>query len=97
MDRALASSPDYIVVLLGGNSIKSRVPQRVIMREASEFYQLLNRKYMAINSRGVIVASQILLRFIRDPSNRYNCPDPDEFAKRRDKLNKKILSLRYKH
>ena len=97
LDGALAFSPDYIIVILGGNSIKSNVPQRVIMKEAREFYQLLNRKYLAINPRGVIVASQILLRFIRDPNNRYHCPDPDEFAKRRNKLNRKILSLRYKH
>ena len=48
---------------------------------------------MQVNPREVIVASQLPLRFVRNPNNRHHTPDPKTFKRLRDKVNTKLCSL----
>ena len=97
LDRILAKKPDMVLAILGANSIKTTVDPRTIMHQASRFYQTLNTKFLAINPKGIIIASQLPLRFVRGPRNKHNTPDPHTFSKIRNKINTKIVSLKTKH
>ena len=97
LDSIVAERPDIILTILGANSIKTTVDPRVVMFEASKFYKTLNEKFLAINPQGIIIASQLPLRFVRNPKNRHNTPNPKTFKKIRDKINTKIVSLKTKH
>ena len=93
-----AESPDIVLAILGANSIKLNVDPGVIMYEASKFYRTLNEKFLSVNPNGIIIASQLPLRFVRNPKkNKHKTPDPKLFKRIRDKVNTKIVSLKTKH
>ena len=98
MDDILAENPDMVIAILGANSIKLTVDPRVVMYDASRFYRTLNEKFLAVNPKGIIVASQLPLRFVRNPKkNKHKTPNPKLFKRIRDKVNTKIVSLKTKH
>ena len=97
IDNVIQCNPDFVCVIFGGNSIKKDLECDNILVSCRDFYTLLNRRYLSLNPRGIIIASQVLLRFIRDPDNKHQCPDPDTFRSYRNQLNRKINSLPTKH
>ena len=96
LDSVLSCRPDYVLVIFGGNSINAFVERDSVLDAARDFYSLLNEKLSTVNPNGKIIASQVPLRFVRKP-NKHNTPPPDEYAKFRKALNKKINCLRSKH
>ena len=96
IDKVLRCKPDIICVISGGNSIKLGVEWNKVLEDCRDFYSLLYDKYVAMNPRGIIIASQVALRFNRNPFNIHRCPDPDTFRSFRNKVNRKINSLRSK-
>ena len=97
IDALLETKPDIVIGILGAYSIKTTVHRNDILIRAREFYNLLNEKLLAINPKGIIIASQLPLRFRRDPNNRHNTPDPATFKKIRDKINAKLCDLKSIH
>ena len=93
-DNVLQSCPDYVVVLLGSNSITTDVEEAFILDQARDFYDLLTEKLKVVNSKAVIIASQVPLRFVDDPNNKFHTPSPSEYKRIRDKVNQKIKRLK---
>ena len=95
--HVLRCRPTYVCVMFGGNSIKMGINWEDVLVSCREFYRLLYDAYMAVKPDGLIIASQILLRFNRNPKNKYQCPDPDTFKAFRNLINRKINKLKTKH
>ena len=95
--NVLKCKPDFVCVMFGGNSIKMGIEWKDVLTSCREFYGLLYRKYMEVNPAGQIIASQLLLRFNRNPKNRFKCPEPIEYESFRDLINRKLNKLRTKH
>ena len=87
--------PDYILVILGGNSIKCHVSNLEIYKVAREFYSTLKGKH----PDATIISAQIELRFYK-LVNRWNCPSGDDYLTRRVAVNnfiKRLTKLDNKH
>ena len=97
IDSILSNPPDIIITILGANSIKTNVDKSVVLRNTMLFYKMLNEKFLSINPEGIIIASQLPLRFVTDPDNKHFTPDPETFKYIRDKVNTKLCNLKYKH
>ena len=94
IDWVLRCRPDYVITILGANSIKTTVSTETLYDNAWHFYDLLHSKLQAVNSRAKIIVHQIPLRFVTNGFK--NCPDPDTFKETRDKLNEKIRKFKTK-
>ena len=75
--------PDIIVVILGGNSIVNSVSNTDIRDKAIAFFQKLKE---VVEPESIIIATQVEPRFY-EPGNRFDCPEPEEFNRRRQRLN----------
>ena len=97
INDVLKCKPDFICVIFGGNSIKMGINWDDVLVSCRNFYQLLFDRFMSFNPRGKIIASQVILRFNRNPNNRFRCPDPDTFRSFRNLINRKLNKLRSRH
>ena len=93
LDEILQCCPDYVFVLLGSNSITTRVNEASILDQARDFYKLFTDKLQVLNPNAVLVASQLPLRFVEDTNNIHCTPPPEEYKRIRDKVNQKIKRL----
>ena len=84
-------NPDYIVVVLMGNSLTQNNSNSDIYAECREFYD--NLKSAAPDA--VIISAQIEARYYK-PNNKWNAPVGEEFFKRRSILNKFLCRLKQK-
>ena len=75
-------NPEYIVVILGGNSIVASKSNQEINGLATEFYQRLR----ASLPNAVIIATQIEPRYYPE-NNHFEAPPREEFNRRRVALN----------
>ena len=83
--------PDYIVVVLMGNSLTQNNSNSDIYAECREFYD--NLKSAAPDA--VIISAQIEARYYK-PNSKWNAPVGEEFFKRRLILNKFQCRLKQK-
>ena len=93
LDKVLQCCPDYIFVLLGSNSITTRVEESTILDQARDSYKLLTGKLEVINNNALLIASQLPLRFVEDIDNKHCTPPPEEYKRIRNKVNQKIKRL----
>ena len=75
--------PDIVVVILGGNSITNNKNNGDIKKEAESFFQNLR---MVTRPECITIAVQIEPRYY-EPGNHFNCPEPEEFNRRRQVIN----------
>ena len=94
IDDALVICPDAVITIIGGNSIKTTVDKKVILDNCRDFHRLVSDKLKVINPNALLCASQVPLRFNRDPTNKFNCPPPAEFKIARDFINKKLKTVK---
>lgn len=87
----LKNKPDVIVVILGGNSINRDITNYETFKKCRAFYTLLR----AEAAHATIISAQVELRFYSTP-NRFGCPPPEEFRKKRNELNKFLNRLKLK-
>lgn len=92
LKQALVDKPDIIVVILGGNSIKRDVTNFEVFKKCRTFYELLRVEAPT----AVVISAQIELRFYKTP-NRFGCPGPEDFKKKRNELNKFLNKLKLKN
>ena len=90
-DAVTTFNPEVIFVILGGNSIKIHSDALSLCREAHDFYAMLRQNFAAAR----IVSVQVELRFY-DAGNRWLCPTPDVYRRKRRTLNKYISKIKYK-
>ena len=92
-DRIERHKPDFIIVILAGNSINGKYTNADIKIQGTQFYSKLRENF----PKGVvkIVASQVEPRFYK-PGNRWNCPLEDEFKKRKSGVNNFLKKLTLK-
>ena len=95
LDSVLSASPDVVIVILGGNSISTKVEPEVLYSRAKNFYRLLNEKLLRINPSAKIIASEIPLRFVKNGFK--NTPPPEQFKFIRHRVNLKLRDCKYKH
>ena len=69
IDNALRCKPDYLIVLVGGNSITLDTVTKDLLLECRQFYELVSDKLKAVNPNAKLIPHQIPLRFIREPDN----------------------------
>lgn len=74
--------PDYLVVVLGGNSIVEDISDKELQEHCCSFFKVLRESL----PRTILIATQVELRFNKVP-NWHNAPGPEEFRKRRNKFN----------
>ena len=75
--------PDFIFVILGGNTIVNDLDSPTIKWYCRNFYVLL-RQYIPSSCK--IIASEVELRFCLS-NNRFNAPTEDTFQRKRRNLN----------
>ena len=90
----LQCHPDFVLTIMGANSISTLVTVGEVTAEASQFFYRLRNIFRTINPQGQIIASQLPLRFVRDPRNRHHTPLPKAFKRFRDRVNTKLCSLK---
>ena len=88
-EEAAVFQPDFIIVILGGNSISNNVDNYTIISQCKEFYKILRFFFQT----SVIISAQVELRFYK-PKNKFNCPCIESFKKRRSELNKCLNRLK---
>ena len=97
INTVLKCKPDFVCVIFGGNSINWEVKWDDVLDSCKAFFGLLYERFMSINPEGKIIASQVLLRFNRNPDNVHKCPDPIVYKSFRNLINRKLNKLRTKH
>ena len=90
----LQCQPDFVLTIMGANSISTLVTVGAVTAEASQFFYMLRDMFKTINPQGQIIASQLPLRFVRDPRNKHHTPSPKVFKRFRDRVNAKLCSLK---
>ena len=83
--------PDYILVILGGNDLKTDVELSQIYEDCSVFYKNLRE----ICPDSIIIASQIENRFY-ESNNRFNSPPAKTFDYLRRYFNRFLKNLPFK-
>ena len=90
-DQLKVLSPDFVVVILGGNDIKIDVDLSKIYEDCTRFYNLLRERLPS----AVIIAAQIENRFYLD-TNRFGCPPADKFDFLRRHFNRFLKNKAFK-
>ena len=93
IDNVLRCKPDIVLTIFGANSIKGEVEKKVVLENCTEFFGLLRQRVDLLCPETIIVASQLPLRFAKD-GNRFKTPNADEFKIFRDKVDKKLKSIK---
>ena len=83
--------PHYIIVILGGNDLKTSVKLGEIYKTCSEFYKILRNFF----PDSIIISAQIENRFY-NPNNRFGSPCAKTFDFLRRHFNKHLKSKPYK-
>lgn len=90
-DTLLSYKPDFIVCIVGGNSISDDITCAELCRECKQFYELIR----SISCELIIIPTQVELRFYK-PGNKFHSPTIETFKKKRDSLNRFINKLKIK-
>ena len=86
-----SNRPNYIIVIFGGNSISTKVPTRVVLKNCQIFFELLRESVQNICPHAKVIAHQVPLRFVYNGFK--DTPDPETFRKVRNYLNHKLRFL----
>ena len=95
IDQAIKCRPDFVIVILGANSVSTEVDKRDVLNACRDFYKLLYRKLSQQNASAKLIATECPMRYVYNLN--HNTPPPPEFFKFRKSLIKKIDCLREKH
>lgn len=79
LDPAYGFQPDYVIVILAGNSINNYTPNSEIYQKARDFYSVLGDRLPDAK----IIAAQPELRFYSE-DNHWDAPGTDEYRGRRN-------------
>lgn len=90
-DTILTYNPDFLICVIGGNSISNSISSAELCRECRRFYEFVR----SLSSKLIIIPAQVELRFYA-LGNRYNSPTPRQYKQKRDALNKFINKLQIK-
>ena len=92
LDQAEEYNPDFVLVVLAGNSLSNSCPNKKIYEQIREFYLVLRARL----PNSIIISAQVELRYYAE-NNRWNCPTESEFRKRRSSVNKFLNRLKLKN
>ena len=84
--------PDYILVILAGNSISNDTTNEEIYAGARAFYARLRESF----PDSKIIATQAEKRFYK-PGNKWDCPTEIEYTKRRNQFNGFLARSKFKN
>lgn len=82
--------PDIVVVILGGNDLKSEAGLSRNFSECSQFYRILRETVPS----AIIIGSQVETRFYK-PNNRFGCPTHRTWDALRRQFNRFLHGLPY--
>lgn len=91
LQKVSSHNPDFIVVILGGNSIKRDLSNFELFHKCRTFYNLLRDTIPSTT----IISAQVELRFYETP-NRFGAPSLELYRKKRNELNKFLNRLKKK-
>ena len=91
LDKAISLFPDIILVILGGNDIRTDVDLSVVKDNCRDFFALLCSKF----SGSFIIASQIEFRHLKKV-NRHSSPAEDLFRKLANSFNNWLNKQKFK-
>ena len=83
IDQAEEYEPDFVLVILAGNSIDCDTSNQKIFDNIKEFYLVLKSRL----PNSIIISALSELRFYQE-NNKWNCPTIERFKKRRHSVNK---------
>ena len=91
-DQLKARSPDFVIVILGGNDIKTDIDLAKNYEDCTKFYNILRERLPS----AVIIAAQIENRFYLE-GNRFGCPPSEKFDHLRRHFNRFLKNKAFKH
>ena len=91
LDLAEEYCPDFILVILAGNSLNNKKSNKDIYREIREFYSAFRERL----PNSIIISAQVELRFYEE-NNRWDCPTAKVWRARRECINKFLNRLKLK-
>lgn len=91
-DTILTYNPDFLICIVGGNSISTNSTSAELCRDCRRFYELIR----SLSSDLIIIPAQIELRYY-ELGNKFNSPTFYQYKKKRDALNKFINKLKIKN
>ena len=91
LDLAEEYNPDFILIVLAGNSLNNSISNSKIYEQIREFYFALRSRL----PKSYIISAQCELRFY-GTENKWNSPTEFEYRKRRSSINKFLNRLKLK-
>ena len=91
LDQAEEFEPDFILVILAGNSLTSQNSNKRIYESIREFYSTLTARIPS----AIVISALVELRFYSS-NNKWGCPTLEEYKKRRHSINKFLNRLKFK-
>ena len=82
LDGLIHESPEFLVVILAGNSILHKFDNKTIYDQCKQFYTYLRQKL----PNTIIISAQVELRYY-SPNNSWGAPSGDEYKNRRNTIN----------
>lgn len=90
-DTILSYNPDFLICVVGGNSISIDKTCAELCRECRQFYELIR----SLSSKLIIIPAQVELRYYQ-PGNKFKSPTIEIYKRKRDSLNRFINKLKVK-
>ena len=91
LDKAISLDPDIIIVILGGNDIRTDIDLSEVRDNCRNFFTLLRSRLPGV----FIIASQIEFRHLREV-NRHGTPAEDLFRKLANSFNNWLNKQKFK-
>ena len=88
LDEVLSCRPDFVLTILGANSITKGIDRTRLWRQCRSFYELLRESLDRVNPDAKIIAHQLPMRYVYN--GRHRTPRPTLFKPLRDHINKKL-------
>ena len=85
IDEVLQCQPDLVLVILGTNSISTKVTKSVLLQRCGDFYRLFRQRLDLVNPEARVISHQLPLRFVYD--HRHNTPKPPQYKLLRNYVN----------
>ena len=90
LDQAEEFEPDFVLVILAGNSITCNKSNRNIYENIREFYATLTARI----PNAIVISALVELRFYSE-NNKWGCPTLQEYRKRRHSVNRFLNRLKF--
>ena len=91
-DALLSYDPDFLICIVGGNSINNNISCAELCRECRQFYELIR----SLSSSLIIIPAQVELRFYKF-GNKFDSPTLETYRKKRNSLNRFINKSKIKN